>query len=184
MNAADLRDEAARLLGERVYTTKGESLEQFVGTLLTGMGLTVGIAESCTGGLVANRLTDIPGSSAYLLMGVVAYSNESKSRVLGVDRSLIDCHGAVSAEVAAAMADGVRRVADADIGLSTTGIAGPGGGSDIKPVGLMYTAISTKSGTHTKKLQFAENRLINKRRMSQSVLDILRLHLHERSEVP
>ena len=177
VNAASLRDEIVNLLGNLVYSSQGESLEQVIGRMLIGSGTTIGVAESCTGGLIANRLTNFPGSSAYMLAGVVAYSNESKHKILEVDTSLIESHGAVSAEVADAMARGIRKITGANIGLSTTGIAGPGGGSKEKPVGLMYTGISSDHGNFTKKLQFTENRLINKGRMSQAVLDLLRLHL-------
>ncbi|MCE5251219.1 competence/damage-inducible protein A [bacterium] len=180
MSASALSDEIVAILGDLVYSTGGESMEKVVGDMLVGNGLTIGIAESCTGGLVTHRLTNVPGSSAYLLAGLVTYSNESKCSVLGVDPGLIGSHGAVSAEVAGAMAEGVRNVTGADIGLSTTGIAGPGGGSDEKPVGLLYAGISTVYGTETKKLQFVVDRLINKSRMSQAVLDILRLHLKKR----
>ena len=177
VNAASLRDEIVNILGNLVYSSQGESFEQVIGRMLIESGTTIGVAESCTGGLIANRLTNFPGSSAYMLAGVVAYSNESKHKILEVDTSLIESHGAVSAEVADAMARGIRKITGAHIGLSTTGIAGPGGGSPEKPVGLMYTGISSDHGNLTKKLQFAENRLINKGRMSQAVLDLLRLHL-------
>jgi len=175
--ASELRDEMVRILGDHVYSTSGESMEEAVARLLVGTGRTLGVAESCTGGLIAHRLTNVPGSSAYMLCGVVAYSNESKVHVLGVDPEKIEKFGAVSAEVAAEMAEGVRRIAGADIGLSTTGIAGPGGGSPEKPVGLLYAGLSTGDGTTTKKLQFSEDRLINKGRMSQAALDILRRRL-------
>ena len=108
---------------------------------------------------------------------MVAYSNESKEKILGIDRNIIRSHGAVSMDVATAMAEGIRKISGADIGISTTGIAGPSGGNDEKPVGLIFAGYSTVSGTETQKLQFVEDRLINKSRMSQAVLDILRLHL-------
>ncbi len=179
-DAAVLQKKICDTLGDIVFSTKGENLELVVGNLLAEKGLTIAVAESCTGGLIARRLTKIPGSSRYLLFGIVAYSNESKHTILGVDRKLIEVHGAVSADVAAAMSEGVRKISGADIGISTTGIAGPGGGSEKKPVGLMYTGISTDDGTETKKLQFVEDRLINMRRMSQSVLDIVRYHLKKK----
>ncbi len=177
MAAAELLTEAVRILGDRVYSTTGDSLEQVVGRLLTERRLTLGIAESCTGGLVSHRLTNVPGASGYLLCGIIAYSNESKQRVLGVASDLFERYGAVSAEVAAAMAEGARTVSGSDIAISTTGIAGPGGATPVKPVGLMYAGLATADGTKTWRLQFAEDRLINKSRMSQSVLDILRIHL-------
>ena len=157
-----------------------ESLEHVVGTMLIEKGLTLGVAESCTGGLITHRLTDIPGSSSYLLCGIVAYSNDAKHRILGVDRRLIEVHGAVSAEVAAAMSEGVRTISGANIGISATGIAGPGGGSAEKPVGLLYCGLSSDRGTEIKKLQFVEDRIINKKRMSQAVLDMVRIHLKTR----
>ncbi len=177
VGAQTLKSEVVRLLGDRVYSTGDESMEEVVGSLLAKRGLTLGVAESCTGGLVAHRLTNVPGSSAYLLAGVVAYSNESKTALLGVDPAVIRNYGAVSAETAEAMAEGIRRVTGADIGVSTTGIAGPGGGSEMKPVGLMYAGFADGNGTKTNKLHFAEERIINKSRMSQAILDILRIHL-------
>ena len=176
LNALELQGKVIDILGDHVYSTSSESLEQVVAKMLIEKGLTVGLSESCTGGFIAHRLTNIPGSSAYMLCGVVAYSNESKHDILGIDNKLIEKYGAVSAEVVAAMAENVRKIASSDIGISTTGIAGPGGGSAEKPVGLMYAGISSDNGTYTKKLQFFTDRLINKDRMSQAVLDILRLY--------
>ncbi len=172
--AAELRDLAAARLGDAVYAVADEPLEEVVARLLIERNLTVAVAESCTGGLVASRLTDVPGSSAYFLAGITAYANDAKERLIGVDPALIARHGAVSAEVAAAMADGVRKVAGADIGLATTGIAGPGGGTPHKPVGLMFAGIADAGGVRTNRLQFGVDRHINKRRMTQAVLDLLR----------
>ena len=179
ISATAMQEKVCEMLGDIVFSTRGESLEQVVGAMLAESGKTVAVAESCTGGLVADRLTDVPGSSQYLLSGVVAYSNESKISILGVDPGLIEKHGAVSAEVAAAMAEGVRRITNADIGVSTTGIAGPGGATPDKPVGLMYTALAVDGRTETKKLQFLSNRIINKQIMSQSVLNRIRHYLKE-----
>ena len=117
------------------------ALEEAVGHLLAEKGLTVAVAESCTGGLIAHRLTNVPGSSAYFLGGVVAYANEVKERVLGVRPETLRRYGAVSREVALEMARGVRRLLGADIALSATGIAGPAGGTPEKPVGLVYVAL-------------------------------------------
>ena len=181
-NAAELRDSIVSKLGDHVFSTDGERIEDVVGRMLIESGLTVGVAESCTGGYIADRLTNIPGSSNYFLSGVVAYSNESKHRILGVDTGLIERHGAVSVEVAGAMAEGIRAITGADIGVSTTGIAGPGGGSAEKPVGLLYIGLSSESGTETKKLQLVEDRLINKRIMSQYVMNMLRLHVKKDKE--
>ncbi|MBT4482381.1 MAG: competence/damage-inducible protein A [Candidatus Latescibacteria bacterium] len=177
LSAVELQEKVVAVLGDHVYATCDESLEEVIANMLLKNRLTIGVAESCTGGFVAHRLTNIPGSSAYMQCGVIAYSNESKQDVLRVNSELIKEHGAVSVEVAAAMAEGVRNIAGADIGISTTGIAGPGGGSAEKPLGLMYAGISSANGTSTKKLQFGEDRLINKSIMSQAVLDMLRLYL-------
>ncbi len=119
-----------RKLGEFVYSRDGKGLEAVAGGLLAATGRTIACAESCTGGLLGQRLTDVPGSSAYFLEGVVTYSNRAKVRRLGVGRSLIDANGAVSVPVAEAMARGVRARAGADFGLAVTGVAGPGGGAE------------------------------------------------------
>jgi len=122
----------------------GEALEEAVGRLLAERGLTVAVAESCTGGLIAHRLTNVPGSSRYFLGGVVAYANEVKERMLGVRPETLRQHGAVSRETALEMARGVRRLLGADIALSATGIAGPAGGTPEKPVGLVYVALAAE----------------------------------------
>jgi len=181
MSARELRDSVAGILGDRVYSVRGESLELVVARMLQERKLTLGAAESCTGGLLAHRLTNIPGSSAYFLCGVVTYSNESKERILGIDPGIIAAHGAVSAETAAAMAEGIRRISGSDVGISTTGIAGPGGAAPDKPVGLMYSGYADARKTETKKLLFAEDRIINKSRMAQAALDMLRHHLERRT---
>lgn len=180
MPAGELRDAICDLIGQNVFSIAGETMEESVARLLIDTETTVAVAESCTGGLISDRLTNVPGSSGYFLMGVVSYSNDSKTRILGVDPDVIAAHGAVSAEVAASMAEGVRRISGADIGVSTTGIAGPGGATPSKPVGLMFFGLSSDAGTVTKKLQFADDRRINKSRMSQSVLDGIRRHILNR----
>jgi len=129
-------------IGESVFSTDGRAIEVVVGEALTARGLTIGVAESCTGGLVAGRLTDVPGSSAYVRGGVVAYSNDVKTGALGVSAATIAEHGAVSEATAVAMADGVRKALGADIGVSVTGIAGPDGGTPEKPVGTVWFAVS------------------------------------------
>ena len=136
-------------LGEHIYGEGDVSMAEVVMGLLKNQGKTIATAESCTGGLLASAFVDIPGSSGVLKEGVVTYSNESKSTRLGVTESLIKNNGAVSPEVAAAMAEGVARTAGADIGISTTGIAGPDGGTDTKPVGLVYIGLHIK-GKDTK----------------------------------
>ncbi len=129
-------------IGDLIYGEGEDTLEAVVGRLLSEQGRTVAVAESCTGGLIAHRFTDVPGSSEYFLGGVVAYSNHAKCSLLGVPEELLSQHGAVSEPVARAMAEGVRERFNADIGVATTGISGPGGGSEEKPVGLVYLGIA------------------------------------------
>jgi len=136
-------------------------------------GMTIATAESCTGGLIAHALTNISGSSDYFDRGVVSYSNKSKVELLGVPEVLINKHGAVSEEVAKAMADGIRKKSKVDIGLATTGIAGPTGGTKEKPVGLVYIAVSNSDRTLVKKFQFTGNRLENKESTCNAALVML-----------
>jgi nicotinamide-nucleotide amidase len=164
-------------LGDAIFAFQGEKMEEVIGLRLTVTGFTLAVAESCTGGLVASRLTEVPGSSAYLMEGVIAYSNNAKIRTLGVDSALIEKYGAVSAEVAEAMADGVRRHSDTDFGLSVTGIAGPGGGTVDKPVGLVYIALSDDAHTEHRKLMLPGDRHLIRWRSSQAALDLLRRRL-------
>jgi|SRR6185369_4357786 len=123
--------------------------DEKVAQLLRDSGLTLSVAESCSGGLIAKRITDMPGSSGYFLLGAVTYSNDSKERVLGIPAELIEKYGAVSSEVALAMAEGARRVSGSDIAISTTGIAGPDGGTPEKPVGTVFIAIDSPDGGKT-----------------------------------
>ncbi|MDX6696141.1 MAG: nicotinamide-nucleotide amidase [Blastocatellia bacterium] len=164
-------------LGHSIFAFRGETMEQVVGLRLAVNGFTLAVAESCTGGLIAERLTEVPGSSVYFMEGVVAYSNEAKTRTLGVDPELIARFGAVSAEVAEAMAEGVRGRADTDFGISVTGIAGPGGGSDEKPVGLVYIALADDAHTEHRKLMLPGDRHLIRWRASQAALDLLRRRL-------
>lgn len=164
-------------LGDAVFSFAGERMEEIVGLKLALGGYTVAVAESCTGGLIAERLTDVPGSSQYFMEGAVTYSNEAKTRMLDVSPALILNHGAVSAEVAEAMAQGIRRRAQADFGLAVTGIAGPGGGSDEKPVGLVYIALSDEVKTQHRRLQIPGDRQLVRWRASQAALDLLRRRL-------
>lgn len=164
-------------LGHSIFAFRGEKMEEVVGLRLAVGGFTLSVAESCTGGLISQRLTDVPGSSVYFMEGVVAYSNEAKTRTLGVDEELIRSHGAVSAEVAEAMAEGIRRRAATDFGLSVTGIAGPYGGTEEKPVGLVYIALSDDAHTEHRKLQLPGDRDLIRWRASQAALDLLRRRL-------
>jgi len=162
------------LLGDSIFGRDAETLESVAVRRLTEKGLTLGIAESCTGGLVASRITDVPGCSAALLAGVVVYANEAKTKLIGVPSEMIAARGAVSEEVAGAMAEGIRSASGADIGIATTGIAGPTGGSAEKPVGLVYMALSDRSGTVVQRQQFSGTRVDVKLRSSQALLDMLR----------
>jgi nicotinamide-nucleotide amidase len=164
-------------LGDSVFAFRGETMEQVVGLRLAVNGFTVAVAESCTGGLIAHRLTEVPGSSSYFMEGVVTYSNESKTRLLGVPEELIERHGAVSAEVAEAMAEGVKRRAAVDFGLAVTGVAGPGGGTQEKPVGLVYVSLADDAHTEHRRLMLPGDRHLIRHRASQAALDLLRRRL-------
>ncbi len=165
---------------ERIYICRPEAvggelfyrrpLEEEVGRLLKERGLTVATAESCTGGMVASTLVNVPGSSEYFKGSVVAYSNEVKERVLGVSSETLKRFGAVSAQTAEEMAEGVKRLLGTDIGISTTGIAGPSGGTEEKPVGLTYFAIATPEGTKVYKNIFPFGRNQNRRAATYYIL--------------
>lgn|SRR3989441_6518528 len=166
-------------LGELLYGVDEQTLEEVVAGLLTSQKRTVAVAESCTGGLLSQRLTTVPGSSEFFVAGVVAYSNESKSRDVGVPPDLIVSHGAVSAEVAEAMAAGIRERAGADVGLGVTGIAGPAGGTPEKPVGLVFIALADSGGPLHRRLMFGSEAGREGIRFlaAQAALNLLRLHL-------
>jgi nicotinamide-nucleotide amidase len=161
-------------LGEAVFTTNGEEMEEVVAAMLNQNRATIAVAESCTGGLVAQRMTSIPGSSSYFLGGVVCYSNELKSAWVDVPAELIAAKGAVSAEVAATLADGIRRGAGATLGLGITGIAGPGGGTPEKPVGTVHIALADGAATKVRAMHFPGDRERIRQYASQAALDILR----------
>lgn len=152
-------------------------LEQEVGNLLRQKGLTLGVVESATGGLISHRLTNVPGSSDYYKGAVSAYSNETKVKVVGVKAETINTYGAVSYQVAEEMAEGGRKVLAVDICLADTGIAGPGGATAGKPVGLFYIALSHASGTYSRKHNFTGNREQNKQSAAEAALDWLREYL-------
>ncbi len=169
--ALDLR---SRLQGW-LYAEGNDTMEEVVGRLLTERRFTVAVAESCTGGLIGHRLTQVPGSSTYLDRGVICYSNRAKTELLGVPPALIGEHGAVSREVAAAMAKGVRERSDVSVGLSVTGIAGPGGATPAKPVGLVYVGVDGGADEAvTQEFRFHGDRHVIKQRASQAALDLLR----------
>jgi nicotinamide-nucleotide amidase len=165
------------VLGDVVFSTDGRRLEEVVGELLSARGLWVAAAESCTGGLLTSRLTDVPGSSRYVGTSVVAYANEAKTALLGVTPALLEAHGAVSEPVAAAMAEGIRARAGADLGLGVTGIAGPTGGSPEKPVGTVAVALASAAGSQVRTFRFFGERESVKFQASQAALDMVRRHL-------
>jgi len=167
-------------LKDHVFSSTGEELEEVVGRLLRSQHKTLAVAESCTGGLLGDRITDVPGSSDYFLQGIVAYSNQAKINALGVKPSILQQQGAVSPEAAQAMARGIREKAQSDYGLGITGIAGPSGGSPQKPVGLVYIALAWEKGIEVKKNRFLGNREKIKFQASQKALDILREHLQQK----
>lgn len=171
-----LFEDARARLGAIVYGEEGDTMESVVGRLLTEQHLTLALAESCTGGLIGHRLTQVPGSSSYVDRGVVCYSNRAKVELLGVSPELLDRHGAVSAEVAAAMARGIRERSGVSVGLSVTGIAGPGGATETKPVGLVYVGLDGGANeAMTKEFRFhGGDRSVIKQRSSQAALDLLR----------
>jgi nicotinamide-nucleotide amidase len=164
-------------IGKYIFTIGDQSMTEVVGELLIKAGKTLATAESCTGGLIAKLLTDIPGSSAFYVGSVVAYANSVKERVVGVPASLLEKHGAVSSQVAEAMARGVKDVTGADFGLSTTGIAGPSGGTVEKPVGLVYIACAGRDGVVSQRLNLFGTRQRIRERSAVTALDLLRRRL-------
>lgn len=162
---------------EYIFGKDDETLEGNIGELLLLNKQTLAVAESCTGGLIGHRLTGISGSSEYFLEGAVTYSNEAKHKRLGVDEELLDKYGAVSREVALAMAEGIRQTAGTDFGMAVTGIAGPTGGSEQKPVGLTFIAVSDERQSECREFVFHQDRGRNKERAAQAALNLLRLRL-------
>lgn len=170
----DIQESIVLTLGEAVFTTAGESMEEVVARELTLRHATIATAESCTGGLLAERLTRISGSSAYFLGGVVSYSNTLKSAWVDVPAEIIESRGAVSAEVAVALADGIRRRTGATLGVGITGVAGPNGGSPEKPVGTVHVAIADASGSKERGLLYPGERDRIRWQASQTALDLVR----------
>jgi nicotinamide-nucleotide amidase len=177
-----IRDAEAALrarLGDAVFGVDDETLQEVTARQLIDRRLTLAVAESCTAGLITSRLTEVPGSSAFLLAGFVPYSNEAKTRDLDVPAELLAAHGAVSAEVAGALASGARQRTGADFGLAVTGIAGPGGGTPTKPVGLVYLAIASADGVRTVELHYGAGpgRDVIRHLVAQAAINLLRLSL-------
>ena len=171
----EARDELVRALGADVFSIDGRSMEEVVGHMLEDRGLTIAAAESCTGGLLLSRLTDVPGSSAWVLGGVVAYSNDLKTAFADVPEDLIEQHGAVSEPVAATLAEGIRKRTGSDIGVGITGIAGPSGGTPTKPVGSVAIAINRRDGkVRVRTLWLFGGRTQIKFNATQAALDMVR----------
>jgi nicotinamide-nucleotide amidase len=174
---AELVETIRKRFGPLVLGSGERRLEAIVAELLLAQRRTIAVAESCTGGLIASLLTDTPGSSAYFRAGWVAYANETKLRELGVSEQALAAHGAVSEPVARQMAEGARARAGTDLGLATTGIAGPDGGSDDKPVGTLYVALATEQGTEARRYQLLRERARNKTLAAQIGLEWVRRNL-------
>ncbi len=167
---AKIRDKAEKY----IYSEGEVDIEETVGRLLKEKKLTIAVAESCTGGYISHRITNVGGSSSYFNRGVVSYSNESKIEILRVPKELIEKFGAVSEDVARSMAEGIRAISKTDIGLSVTGIAGPTGGTEEKPVGLVFIGLSDAGGTIVKRHNFPDERIRFKDRASQAALELVR----------
>lgn len=163
------------ILGDYLYSEQDDTLEGCIGRMLAESGKTLSAAESCTGGTISSLLTSVPGSSAYYLGSVTSYANSVKTSVLGVPETIIGQYGAVSSQCVAAMAEGVRKLTGSDFSVATSGIAGPGGGSDDKPVGLVWIGISSEKGTETHSFRFRNDRKRNIDRFAASALNLLRI---------
>jgi nicotinamide-nucleotide amidase len=179
--ADKVANELATALGDNVFSTKGEKMEEVIGDLLKSRNETLAIAESCTGGLIASRITNVAGSSGYFLEGCTTYSNDAKIRTLNVQPQIIDNHGAVSAECAEAMASGMRDRAGSSHAISVTGIAGPGGGSEEKPVGTVFIGYAGPETLRSIKIVIPGDRYLIRWRASQAALDLLRRQLRRQA---
>ncbi|MBK8946838.1 MAG: competence/damage-inducible protein A [Ignavibacteriae bacterium] len=164
-------------VGRYIYGKDNQSLEEVVGKLLKERSLTIAVAESCTGGLISSRITNVNGSSKYFERSIITYSNGAKVEHLGIDEDLIAKYGSVSLEVARLMAEGIKAVSGTDIGLAVTGIMGPTGATENKPVGLVFIGICDDKVCTAKEFRFGDNRLLNKDRTSQAALEMLRRNL-------
>ena len=173
----DLAEELEDELDDAIFSTAGESLEQIVGYYLQMRGATLAVAESCTGGMLSQRITSVPGSSRYFLGGAITYENQLKTYFAGVPPLLMQEHGAVSKEVAIAMAEGIRSECNSTLGVSITGIAGPGGGTPEKPVGLVYVAVADGTKTQAIERKLPGNRELIRRWTTQLALDMIRRKL-------
>ncbi len=172
-----LGDEIKNILGVKVYSENGDSIESVIVRLAKEKNKTIAIAESCTGGLIGHRLTDVSGSSDIFRGSLVVYSNQSKIDLLDVDKALLERYGSVSTQTAESMAENVMKKFSTNIGISVTGIAGPTGGTEDKPVGLIYIGLAHESGVKVKEIRYGNDRKRNKLRTSQAALNLLRLFL-------
>lgn len=170
-------DKLKDIIGDYMYSDRDDTLEECIGRMLTSHDKTVSAAESCTGGLISALFTSVPGSSGYYMGSVTSYANEVKTDVLGVPEEIINMNGAVSSECVAAMAEGVRKLTGSDFSVATSGIAGPGGGSESKPVGTVWIGVSSQMGTETYRMQFKGDRKRNIERFAANALNLLRLKL-------
>jgi len=174
---APVEAEITAALGADCWGRDGDTLEEVVGRRLAARGLTLAVAESCTGGLLGHRLTSVPGASAYFERGVIVYSNRAKTELLGVPDAVLRAHGAVSAECAEAMARGVVRVAGSDCGIAVTGVAGPDGGSPAKPVGTVFIGVAVGEAVEARRFLFGGGRASVKWQSAEAALDLLRRRL-------
>lgn len=170
----ELTDKIEPVLGEHIFSTRGETLEEVVGMYMVMKQKTLATAESCTGGLLGERITRVPGSSEYYVGGAVCYSNELKTRFAGVSPRLLETYGAVSNPVARALAEGIRQKTKASIGIGITGVAGPGGGTEEKPVGMVFIALADERGTEVREFRFPGDRERVRLLSSQFALEMLR----------
>ncbi|RJP59771.1 MAG: competence/damage-inducible protein A [Ignavibacteriales bacterium] len=174
---SELEQRIRAIAGRYIYGKDDEKIEDVIGRLMVDRGIKIAVAESCTGGLISSRLTNVSGSSSYFDRGVVAYSNAAKVEILRVDEDLLQKYGAVSLEVARLMAEGVKAISGSDIGLSVTGIMGPTGATPNKPVGLVYVGICDDNLCTAKEFRFGDDRLLNKDRTAQAALEMVRRNL-------
>jgi nicotinamide-nucleotide amidase len=181
-NLQKAQDEVTARLKDCIFSAGEQTLEEIVAGLLTERKLTIAVAESCTGGLIINRLTDVAGSSLYLERGLVTYSNAAKIGMLNIPAEIIERHGAVSEETARLMAEGVRTIASTDLGLSSTGIAGPSGGSPDKPVGTVFLALADGKQTICRHYAFRWDRRRNKTIFSEAALIMLKNYLQGKGQ--
>lgn len=179
-----LKNRILNLAGEFIYSSDKESMVEVVGKLLTKKGWKLAVAESCTGGGVGYTITKVPNSSAYFEGGIICYSNEVKEKELKVPQNVLINHGAVSSEVAEYLAKGVRKKLSTDIGVSITGIAGPGGETETKPVGLIWFGLSTEETTFSFKIQLTKSRSLNRKRSIMIILDAVRRYLMNYEKLP